>query len=154
MGTESLMRECVNAPILNGETGAKNQAFDIKIPDGHAMILKEAEFIYSAGTGPVANRHKFYLVDDVDETADPGHTAEKVITSTEFLNSFTTSGRSHNFVSKKMDCHDTLLVVNPNFITNTDVDPTATINLFCRIWFDFVKVTPKQILDLLRQQQY
>ncbi|GAG99819.1 unnamed protein product, partial [marine sediment metagenome] len=65
-----------------------------------------------------------------------------------------TEGAFGMFSIISLDCHRTLLVQNPNFIGGLDIDPAAGFSLYCRIWFALVKVSPKQILDLLRQQQY
>jgi hypothetical protein len=151
---EELMRETAIVTYADNDTGVKNTAFDINIPEGHALRLYEVDFGMDLGSGKVANAWKMILVDDPDETADPGFAAEKVIQSTKIVSEFTTSGReSHEFWTTK-NCHQTMLVQNPNFICDQDNDANAAVNMYARIWFDFVKVSPKKILELLRQQQY
>lgn len=154
MGNKQLMRETVFVTMLNGGTVAVNTVFDIDIPEGYALELHNATFIDDSGTNPVANRISMYLSDDPDLTAAPGHSAESVIVSTVVRDDFTTSGRTGDFKSLTMDCHRTLLVQPPNFIGQTTIDPGVNRSAFCRIWFDFVKVSPKEILDLLRQMTY
>jgi len=151
---KELMRETVIVGYADGETGVKNAVFDINIPEEYAIELHTVDFLLSYGAGGVGTRVKFYLVDDPDEVADPGHAAEKVIQSTEWRNEFTTEGRAMMFSTIQLDCHRTLLVQNPNFIASNDVDPDAVLNTYARIWFALVKISPRQILDLLRQQQY
>jgi len=149
-----LMRDCVVIEYTAAITGVKNAVFTLTIPEGYVMLVHDVDFGIMMGSGSVANTIKFLLVDDPDETADPGYSAEKVIQCDTFLNEFLTSGRSFGYLWRTKDCHKTALVVNPNFITDVVIAPGATITLYCRIWFEFLKETDKNILMLLRQQQY
>ena len=148
---DQLMRDTVLVGFGNLDFGTKNTAFSIPIPEGYAMELDSVDFLTSSGANPVTNRCKMILVDDPDEIADPGHSAEKVITSTEKL--IDTDAQTLRAV-ETMDCHKTLLVKNPNLISVLDVDPAAAFNTYARIWFDFIKISDGEIVDLLRQQQY
>lgn len=148
------MRETVIVTYLDDAVGVANAVFDLTIPEGYAMELHDVDFGMDLGSGKVANAWKFMLVDDPDEIGDPGFAADKVIQSTKVVSEFTTEGRESQEFWWTKDCHKTLLVVNPNFICDQDADAGATINMYCRIWFDFVKITEKDILRLLRQQQY
>jgi len=148
---DQLMRDCVSCEYGAAVSGVKNTAFTLDIPDGYAMEIHEVDFILSAGAVPADNRYRFYLVDDPDETADPGHCAEKVIQSTEMQ---TDAAACTGWYIKTVSCHKTLLVKNPNLIAYIDNVPGATIHLRCRIWFDLIRITKDEAYDLLRQQQY
>jgi len=158
MGTANtkheLMRETVIVEYVSGQSGVKNSVFDITIPEGYALELHTVDFLMKTNEGMVAQRTDLYLVDDPDETASPGHNAEKVIQSVHWHYELTTTGAAIGWFTKSMDCHRTLLVQNANLITDVQTNPAADFNLYARIWFKFVKISPKQILDLLRQQQY
>jgi len=151
---KELMRECVVVQYDSGQNLTKNSVFDIDIPEGYALELHEVHFSMIAGSGQVANNITFNLCDDPDETADPGFTAEKVISIGSMVINFNTSGRAQMWNDLVKNAHKTLLVKNPNFITHVAIDPGATVYLYCQIWFDFVRVSPSRILELLRQQQY
>lgn len=151
---EELMRDTVIVVYLDDAVGVKNAVFGLTIPEGYAMRIYEVDFGFDIGSGQVPNAWKMMLVDDPDEIGDPGFAAEKVIQSTKVVNEFTTSGRTANEFWYTKNCHQTMLVVNPNFICDQDLDAGTTITMYCRIWFDFVKVSPAKILQLLRQQQY
>jgi len=151
---DELMRETIMTSYQSGQTGVKNTVFDIPIPENYALEIHTVDFILATGGGMTGNRVKFFLVDDPDEDADPGHSAQKVIQSTEHRNEFTTQGRALGWGTKSMDCHRTMLVKQPNFITVIDSDPQTTLYGYARIWFKFKKISPREILDLLRQQQY
>lgn len=152
--TPRLLRETAYISYGAAETGAKNVVFDIDIPENHALELWFVDFILSAGSAMVQNRYKYFIVDDPDETGDPDHAAEKVVQSTEQHVEFLTSGKSVDFLSLTMDCHRTLFVRNPNFIFAADAVPGASIYPYARIWFDLIKIPPRDIVDLLRQQLY
>lgn len=154
MSNDQLMRETAVISFPDGATGDIATTFAITIPEGYAMEIHEVEFIDQIGSNPVANRIILVLTDDPDEDEYPGTSAEKVITSTVFRYDLTTSGRSEGRCHQITDAHKTLLVVNPSAIGNISVDPGAIATYFVRIWFDLVRVTPSQILKLLRQQQY
>lgn len=150
-----LMRECVVYEYVSGVYGTKQVAFDITIPEGYAMELHSVDFGFDTNVAMVdPNRVMFNLNDDPDEDGNPGHCAEKTIQSTVFVFQETTTGAwsLETWVTK--DCHRTLLVQNPNMIFQLQNDPTADFKVYARIWFRFVKVSPTEILDLLRQQQY
>lgn len=155
---EELMRESVAVEFLDDATGWKNTAFNITIPEGYALEIHYAEMIVKCSANAVLNSIDMILSDDPDETGAVGHTEEKVIASTFYTIDFalTTTGamitRTEN--RTKHECFRTILVVNPNFHVNQAADAGATITYFCRIWFDFTKVSPTKILELLRQQQY
>ncbi len=151
---QELMRDAVVVQYVSGQSGTKNTAFSLTIPEGYAMVIHDVDFGINTGSNPIANRIKMILSDDVDEITDPGYTAEQVIQSTELIFNLTASGRSQGFVWESKDCHKTMLVQNPNFICAVAVDPAANLGMYARIWFDFVKVSPAKILELLRQQQY
>jgi len=149
-----LMREAVAITFVNGSTADRSQVFDIDIPEDHVMEIHQVEFLNSVGSNPVANNMSLGLVDDSDETAWVGHTAEKTIASTIFRFDLTTSGRSTQIARDSMNVFKTQLVKNPTFVGGISNDPGANVNCYCRIWFDFVKVSKEEIIDLLRQQQY
>lgn len=149
--TNQLMRDSVTIDYTAAVTGALNVAFDLTIPEGYALEIHEVEFLLSAGAIAVDNRYKFFLLDDPEEDADPGHSAEKVIQSTELQTDVSAGENWHHAI---MDCHKTLSVKNPNFLTVVDNVPGATITLVCRIWFDLIRIAKEEIIDLLRQQQY
>jgi len=151
MGNDQLMRETAIASFSNGVFASINTVFDIPIPENYAMELHYVDFLFSVGANPVTNRIKMQLCDDPDETVVVGHSDEKIIQSTEFL--LDTDAQSIGTI-QTLDCHKTLLVQNPNFLADLDVDPAADFHTYARIWFNFVKISPREILDLLRQQQY
>ena len=150
---QELMRECV--VISTTTTGWMNSVFNITIPEGYALELHYAEFIckVSANLGAVNNVDAL-LSDDQDEIDAVGHSEEKVLASTYFTFDWITGGT--NMVRhENRSVHETfrqLLVNPPNFHINQTEDGAHTY--FCRIWFDFIKISPAKILELLRQQQY
>jgi len=149
---KNLMRECVTIDYA-AESGAKNTVFNINIPEGYVMEVHSCEFGNLQGSNPIANHVDFFLVDDPDEDANPGHCAEKVITSDKWENDLDAGGgRSQGFCFASKDCFKTLLVNAPNFISN--IPNSCTLTVCCGIWFDFVRVSKDEMLDLLRQQQY
>lgn len=148
---EELMRDTVPITFGAAVSGTLNSAFDIDIPDGYAMELHEVEFGAQLGSGAAANTYTYELLDDPDETVDPGHAAEKVIQSDTFLIQV---AEGQGFTWKSKDCHKTLLVKNPNFLCVMANVPGASVTLYARIWFDFVKISKEEIIDLLKQQHY
>ncbi|GAH04675.1 unnamed protein product [marine sediment metagenome] len=151
MVSDQLMRDTVTTLYTAAVNGTLNSAFSITIPDGYAMELDKVDFFFSAGAVPLDNRGKYFLVDDPDEDADPGHSAEKVIQSTEIQHD---GDAGTIWSSITLDCHKTLIVKNPNFISVLDNVPGGNFNMYARIWFDFIKVSKDDAYDLLRQQQY
>lgn len=155
MTDKQLMRETVGLTYGGAANGALNAVFGLDIPENYAMELDRVEFLINVPPGQVGNRWQFFLVDDPDETANPGHGAEKVIQSAVLITEFTTEGRYGAWMNITLDCSKTLLVQNPNFIADLNtVMGGSGGDVHCRIWFDFVKISPREILDLLRQMQY
>ena len=148
---EQLMREAVAITLADNDTGFHNTVFAINIPEDHALELHYAEFICKITSAVVVNNIDMFLTDDPDETGAVSHTDEKTIAST-----FYHIGAASIDVQELRSVHEcfkTLLVQNPNFHITQAEDAGASTYFYCRIWFDFVKVSPREILDLLRQQQ-